>query len=60
MSGPEVLVDITKIRKNTKNIVDFCSRRGISVTGVTKVTCGMPLVGQAMIELYRDHQEKKV
>ncbi len=50
MSGPEVLVDIVKVKENTKNIVGFCRKRGISVTGVTKVTCGMPLVGRAMLE----------
>ena len=50
MAGPEILVDIKKVRENTKTLVDFCKNRGISVTGVTKVTCGMPLVGQAMLE----------
>lgn len=50
MAGPEVLIDIKKIRENTKTLVDFCGSRGISVTAVTKVTCGMPLVAQAMLE----------
>jgi predicted amino acid racemase/arginase family enzyme len=50
MGGPEVLIDIKKIRENTKTLVDFCKSKGISVTGVTKVTCGMPLVGKAMLE----------
>lgn len=50
MAGPEILVDIQKVRENTKTLVDFCSSKGISVTGVTKVTCGMPLVGQAMLD----------
>jgi len=50
MAGPEILVDIQKVRENTKTLVDFCSSKGIAVTGVTKVTCGMPLVGQAMLD----------
>jgi len=50
MAGPEILVDIRKIRENTRNIVEFCGSRGIAVTGVTKVTCGMPLVGRAMLD----------
>lgn len=50
MPGPEILVDIQKIRENTRTLVDFCGSRGISVTGVTKVTCGMPLVGKAMLD----------
>jgi len=50
MGGPEVLVDIHKVRENTKTLVDFCGSRGISVTGVTKVTCGMPMVAQAMLD----------
>ena len=50
MSGPEILIDINKIRTNTGKICDFCRQRGISVCGVTKVTCGMPLVGKAMLE----------
>ncbi len=49
MSGPEIIVDIEKIRFNTHKLVDFCGKRGIAVTGVTKVTCGMPLVGKAML-----------
>ncbi len=50
MSGPEILVDIAKVRENAQNIVSFCKNHGISVTGVTKVVCGMPLVGQAMLD----------
>ncbi len=50
MKGPEILVDIQKVRENTKTIVDFCKAKGISITGVTKVTCGMPLIGQAMLD----------
>lgn len=50
MAGPEILIDIQKIRENTKVLVNFCSSKGISITGVTKVTCGMPLVGKAMLD----------
>ncbi len=50
MAGPEILVDIQKVRENTRTLVEFCRSRGVAVTGVTKVTCGMPLVGKAMLD----------
>jgi predicted amino acid racemase len=50
MAGPEILIDIDKVRSNTRAIVTFCRERGVLVTGVTKVTCGMPLVARAMLE----------
>lgn len=49
-SGPEIVIDIPAIRDNTRTLVEFCRARGIAVTGVTKVTCGMPAVGQAMLD----------
>ncbi|MDA3957857.1 alanine racemase [Oceanispirochaeta sp.] len=50
MAGPEILIDIDKVRSKTRAIVTFCRERGVLVTGVTKVTCGMPLVARAMLE----------
>ena len=49
MAGPVIQVDIGKIEKNSRIIVDLCGEHGIAVTGVTKVTCGMPQVAGAMI-----------
>lgn len=50
MAGPEIRIDINKIRENTRTLVNFCNSKGIAVTGVSKVTCGMPLVARAMLE----------
>jgi predicted amino acid racemase len=49
MAGPVIEVDIDKIEKNARTLVSLCADHGIGVTGVTKVTCGMPQVAQAMI-----------
>lgn len=49
MSGPVITVDLAKIEKNSRVIVNFCREHGIAVMGVTKVTCGMPSVARAMI-----------
>jgi arginase len=49
MSGPYVTIDLEKIEENARVITSLCSRYGIEVTGVTKVTCGMPQVAAAMI-----------
>lgn len=50
MTGPRISVDLDIIEENTRNIVSFCTDRGISVTGVTKVTCGMPSVARALLK----------
>lgn len=49
MSGPYVTIDLKKIEENARVIASLCSHYGIKVTGVTKVTCGMPQVAAAMI-----------
>lgn len=49
MSGPYITIDLKKIEENANVITSLCSRYGIEVTGVTKVTCGMPQVAAAMI-----------
>jgi predicted amino acid racemase len=48
MSGPYVTIDLKKIEHNARVITYLCGRYGIEVTGVTKVTCGLPEVAQAM------------
>ena len=48
LARPTVTVDLRKITENTRRIVDRLS--GVDVVGVTKVTCGAPEVGRAMLE----------
>ena len=49
MGRPWVAIDRAKIEENTRAIVGLCARHGISVTGVTKGTCGSPQVARAML-----------
>ncbi|MDO9537705.1 MAG: alanine/ornithine racemase family PLP-dependent enzyme [Thermoplasmata archaeon] len=47
---PRILIDLDKIRQNAKSITDLASKFDIEVTGVTKATCGDPLVAKAMLD----------
>jgi len=47
---PRILIDVEKIERNTRTIVDMASERGIGITGVTKATCGDPNVAFAMLK----------
>ncbi len=49
ITGPLITIDLKKIEDNTRILTDFCGEHGIEITGVTKVTCGMPSVARAMI-----------
>ncbi len=49
MSRPYVTIDLEKIEHNARTITRLCGKYGIEVTGVTKVTCGMPQVGKALL-----------
>jgi ornithine racemase len=49
MAGPTVIVDLDKIEANARAVISLCSENGIKVTGVTKVTCGMPSVARALL-----------
>ena len=49
MAKPSITIDIKKIKLNTNSIAALCKMNGIQVTGVTKVTCGMPEVAGAML-----------
>jgi predicted amino acid racemase len=49
MSNPYVTIDLHKIERNARTVVDLCCRHGIAVVGVTKCTCGHPEVAQAML-----------
>lgn len=48
-NGPAIEIDLDKIEDNARAIVAQCAEHGICVTGVTKVTCGMPHVARAML-----------
>ncbi|MBU2994482.1 alanine/ornithine racemase family PLP-dependent enzyme [Octadecabacter sp. 1_MG-2023] len=50
MSSPRIEVDLSKIRHNTRTIVERLKARGIHVTGVTKAVCGHPAIAQAMLD----------
>ena len=45
-----MLIDINKIKHNAKTIVKLASKQGINITGVTKASCGDPLVAKAMLD----------
>lgn len=49
MSGPYVTIALGKVQENARVVTELCARHGIEVTGVTKVTCGMPSVARAML-----------
>lgn len=46
---PRLLIDLNKIQHNAKTITGLTSRYGMSVTGVTKATCGDSKVAKAML-----------
>ncbi len=50
MSGPCLSIELELLRQNSAQMVELCRDRGISVTGVTKVSCGMPPVARALID----------
>lgn len=49
MSGPQVAIDLGRIERNARTIVERCALSSIKVFGVTKGTCGMPQVARAML-----------
>ncbi|MBI9101472.1 MAG: alanine racemase [Spirochaetales bacterium] len=50
MSGPILTIDLEKLKANAERITGICGKRSVSVTGVTKVCCGMPPVARALLE----------
>ncbi|TNF19833.1 MAG: alanine/ornithine racemase family PLP-dependent enzyme [Rhodobacteraceae bacterium] len=50
MSAPRIEIDLGKIRRNTRCLVDRLAGQGIAVAGVTKAVCGDPQVAQAMLD----------
>jgi predicted amino acid racemase len=49
MARPYVTIDLDKIEHNARTLVGLCRQHGITVTGVTKGTCGHPDVARAML-----------
>lgn len=49
MTAPRLEIDLDKIHHNARALVRSLSRRGISVTGVTKATLGSPEVAGALL-----------
>jgi len=49
MSYPRLVVNLSKIRSNAEKIVSMCSKFGVEVVGVTKVTCGNPVIAKALV-----------
>ena len=49
MSGPQVAIDLGRIERNARAVVDRCALAGIRVFGVTKGACGLPQVARAML-----------
>jgi predicted amino acid racemase len=45
-----LIIDLEKIKDNSKNVVEKCHSSGVEVAGVTKVMCGMPEIADAMIQ----------
>jgi len=50
MNYPALKVNLAKLESNTRLLVEKCSARGINVSAVTKVFCGMPEIAVAMVK----------
>lgn len=48
--NPRIEIDLKKIGHNTRVLVNMANKRNISVTGVTKVFCGMEKIAQVMAD----------
>jgi ornithine racemase len=47
--SPRIEIDLAKIEENTRILVTRLAHQGISVTGITKATLGLPAVAKAMV-----------
>ena len=50
MHYPALIIDLEKVRHNTRVLVDKCREHHIDVAAVTKVFCAIPKVAEAMVE----------
>jgi predicted amino acid racemase len=58
MARPFVSIDLEKIEPNARALVDLCRLHVLTVTGVTKDTCGHPEVARAMLRVNRRHSRR--
>lgn len=47
---PRLEIDLEKIHRNTRRLVELLGSKGITVTGVTKVALGSPDIAKAMLK----------
>ena len=45
-----ITIDLQKLTENASRMVSACATRGVDMLGVTKLTCGMPQVAQALLD----------
>ena len=50
MSAPRLEIDLDKIYRNARTLVDLLAERGVSVTGVTKASLGSPSIANALLQ----------
>ena len=50
MVAPRLEIDLDKIEKNARNLVHRLARKGITVTGVTKVALGSPEIARSLLK----------
>lgn len=50
MTAPRLEIDLNKIYHNARTLVELLADRGISVTGVTKATLGLPEIANALLQ----------
>ena len=49
MPAPAIAIDLEVVASNTHEIAARCAAQGVRLFGVTKATCGAPLVARAML-----------
>ena len=59
MAHPFVSIDLEKVEHNARTLCHLCAEHGIAVTGVTKGTCGMPEVAQAMLRIVKRPRRRR-
>jgi predicted amino acid racemase len=50
MSYPKLIINLDKIRENAIKMMETSWKKGIEVTGVTKVTCGNETIAKTLVE----------
>lgn len=50
MPIPTITIHLERLEENARAVTGLCTAQGIEVFGVSKATCGSPLVAQAMLK----------